>query len=135
MPIQSSGSVKVFYPPYDRQTLVQTLKHGLVALSERLHLKRVVLFGSWATAFSDIDLLVIYADPARDDAYEEVRRCLDIPGLEPHVYSETEAGQLESTLARMSADGVVLEPIAPIESSPIPTIHRTAEQPNSRTVL
>jgi predicted nucleotidyltransferase len=92
--------------------LVQALKRGLVALSERLPLKRVVLFGSWAsgraTAFSDIDLLVIYADPAREDAYREIRCCLDLQGLEPHVYSETEAAQLASTLAKMSAEGIVL---------------------------
>ena len=112
MPIRSSGSVKLFYPRFDGQTLVNALRQGVAALSARMPLKHVVLFGSWAqgraTAFSDIDLLVVYSDPTREDAYQEVRRCMDIPGLEPHVYSETQATQLESTLARMSANGIVL---------------------------
>ena len=112
MPMQSSGSVKVFYPRFDGQALVLALKNRLPALLERVPLKRVVLFGSWAsgraTAFSDIDLLVVYADPRRADVYEEVRRCVDIHGLEPHVYSESEAAQLEATLASMTANGIVL---------------------------
>ncbi len=112
MPVRSSGSVKLFYPRFDHQTLVNALKQGVAALSERMPLKHVVLFGSWAqgraTAFSDIDLLVIYSDPPRGDAYQEVRRCMDIPGLEPHVYSETEAAFLTETLAKMTANGIVL---------------------------
>jgi len=112
MPIRSSGSAKLFYPRFDGQELVGVLKQGVVALSERMPLKRVVLFGSWAkgraTAFSDIDLLVIYADPPRGDAYQEVRRCMDIPGLEPHVYSEAEAARLMTTVAKMCENGIVL---------------------------
>ena len=112
MPTRSSGSVKVFYPRFDGQTLVNALRQGVAALSARMPLKHVVLFGSWAqgraTAFSDIDLLVIYSDPLRGDAYQEVRRCMDIPGLEPHVYSETEAAQLEATIAKMTTHGIVL---------------------------
>jgi hypothetical protein len=112
MPIRSSGSAKLFYPRFDKQALVTALQEGVAALLERMPVKRAVLFGSWAqgraTAFSDIDLLVIYSDPPRGDAYQEVRRCMDIPGLEPHVYSETEAAQLEPTIARMTANGIVL---------------------------
>ena len=77
-----------------------------------LPVRRVVLFGSWAkgraTAFSDIDLLVVYADPTRDDAYVLSRRHLPLRGLEPHVYSETEAARLGPTLERMTRDGIVL---------------------------
>lgn len=112
MPIRSSGSVKLFYPRFDRQTLVAALKQGLATLSARMPLRRAVLFGSWAqgraTAFSDIDLLIVYSNPPRGDAYQEVRRCMDIPGLEPHVYSETEAAQLEATITRMTAKGIAL---------------------------
>lgn len=81
-------------------------------MSKVLPLKRVVLFGSWAkeraTAFSDVDLLVIYADPPRQDAYGLVRRSLNLRGLEPHVYSEQEAELLKTTLERMIKDGVVM---------------------------
>jgi len=81
-------------------------------LAKKLPLRRVVLFGSWvkgrATAFSDIDLLVIYADPPREDAYRIVRRTIDLKGLEAHVYAESEAQQVEVTLRRMTEDGIVL---------------------------
>jgi hypothetical protein len=111
MPTGSSGSVRVFYPRYDRKGVIKLLNARLPVLSQQIPLKRVVLFGSWAkgkaTVFSDIDLMVIYADPPREDAYQFVRRCLDIPGLEPHVYSEQQASHLKETLDRMTKDGVV----------------------------
>ncbi len=108
----SSSSVRVFSPRYDREGMIALLKARLPFLSAQIPLRRVVLFGSWAkgkaTVFSDIDLMVIYADPSREDAYQLVRRCLDIRGLEPHVYSEQQAGLLGETLERMTKDGVVL---------------------------
>jgi len=111
MPTGSSGSVWVFYPRYDRKVAIALLKSRLPSLSAQIPLRRVVLFGSWAkgkaTVFSDIDLMVIYADPPREDAYQLVRRCLDLPGLEPHVYAEHQAGHLKETVDRMTKDGVV----------------------------
>lgn len=75
---------------------------------------RVVLFGSWATgrhtAASDIDLLVVYGGSPRAGAYGLVRRTLDVRGLEPHVYAESECGNVESVIARMVRDGIVLIP-------------------------
>jgi predicted nucleotidyltransferase len=104
--------VKVFYPIFDRAELVATLRERLPALAEALPLTQVVLFGSWAkgraTAFSDIDLLVVYADPPRDDAYKIVRQHLRLRGLEPHVYSQGQATDLQSTIARMVQDGIRL---------------------------
>jgi predicted nucleotidyltransferase len=82
------------------------------ALARELPLRQVVLFGSWstgrATAFSDVDLLVVYAGPPRDDAYAIVRRVVDQRGLEPHVYAESEADALKPTLDRMTRDGIDL---------------------------
>ncbi len=104
--------MRVFYPRYNRDGLIALLNARLPFLSAHIPLKRVTLFGSWArgkaTVFSDIDLLVIYADPPRKEAYQLVRRCLDVRGLEPHVYSERQAGLLKGTLERMTKDGVVL---------------------------
>lgn len=72
----------------------------------------MVLFGSRATdrhtASSDIDLLVVYADPAREDAYALVRTLLNIRGLEPHVYSSSEARVMASKLERMVRDGIAI---------------------------
>lgn len=115
---ESSGSVKVFYPRYRQEELVALLRERLPALATVLPLKRVVLFGSWArgkaTAFSDIDLLVIYADPPREDAYRLVRRVLSLRGLEPHVYAEQQAEQVKETLTRMTEDGIGLVPPDPL---------------------
>ena len=73
-----------------------------------------MLFGSWTkgkeTVFSDIDLLVIYAGPPREDAYRLVKQYMNLRGLEPHVFSEEEAENLKTTLARMTEGGVVLYP-------------------------
>lgn len=77
-------------------------------------MRRAALFGSWtrgrATARSDVDVLVIYADPPRADAYALAWRTLRTPGLEPHVYAETEskAVAIQRTLKRMTAGGIDL---------------------------
>ncbi|MFH1928657.1 MAG: nucleotidyltransferase domain-containing protein, partial [Chloroflexota bacterium] len=90
MPKKSSSSVRVFYPPFSREDLLALLRRRVPALGEKLPLKRVVLFGSYATGrqtvASDIDLLVVYAGQPREDAYALVKRTLNIRRLEPHVY-------------------------------------------------
>lgn len=112
MPVKSSGSVKVFFPSRSREQLVLELTERLPLLAQTLPLVQAVLFGSWAkgraTAFSDIDLLVVYAGPPRDDAYRLVRRCLSLRGLEPHVYSEEEAAAVQPVLDRMTKDSIQL---------------------------
>jgi len=81
-------------------------------LEQALPVTRAVLFGSWAkgraTAFSDIDLLVVYQDPPREDAYRKVVESVDIRGLEAHVYAESEAAPVAKTLEAMVRDGVDL---------------------------
>ncbi|MGQ9630096.1 MAG: nucleotidyltransferase domain-containing protein [bacterium] len=109
---ESSSSVKVFYPRFDRQHLLQRLNRGISALKEALPLKWAILFGSYArgshTVASDIDLLVIYNGEAREDAFALVKKTLCIPGLEPHVYSESQYEAMRETLHRMVQDGVVI---------------------------
>jgi predicted nucleotidyltransferase len=74
-----------------------------------LPLKQMRLFGSYATGrqtvASDIDLLVVYAGPARQDAYALVKRTLNLPHLEPHVYAEVEYASVKTTLERMTRAG------------------------------
>lgn len=110
----SSGSVRVFYPRFDRAELVALLRAGVSRLAERLPLRRVVLFGSYAkgahTVASDVDLLVIYQGEPRPDAYALTRRVLAIRRLEPHVYSESEYASLAATLDRMAAGGIEILP-------------------------
>lgn len=114
MRIVSSGSVKVFYPLYSREELIALLHARVLMLANKLSLHRVVLFGSWAkgraTAFSDVDLMVIYKGPPRDDAWEIVRTVIDLRALEPHIYTEEQAARLETILGRMMDGGVVLFP-------------------------
>lgn len=90
------------------------LPQRLAALQEKLPLKRVVLFGSYAkgrqTVASDIDLLVIYAGKPREDAYALVKRALNIRRLEPHVYAEEEYEQVRLTVERMACDGIPVMP-------------------------
>lgn len=109
---RSSGSVKVFYPPWNREALLVRLRESMPGLREVLPLVRVVLFGSYArgrqTVASDIDLLVVYAGAVRGDVYALVRRTLDIRGLEPHVYAEEEYAQGRETLERMVQDGIIV---------------------------
>jgi len=107
---RSSGSVRVFCPPYDRDALLAILRQRLVALRARLPVIRAVLFGSYATgrqmAGSDIDLLLVYAGAPRDDAYALVKRTLALPRLEPHLYTEEEYQQNRGTVDRMIRDGI-----------------------------
>lgn len=111
---RSSPSVRVFFPKFDRETLVGTLRERLPALAARLPLVRVVLFGSWArgthTVASDVDLLIVYQGDTGEDAFGVVKTLLAIPGLEPHVYTEREAEMMRDRLARMTAGGIVLFP-------------------------
>lgn len=112
MPNESFSSVKVTYPRHSQAGLISSLRERIPALARVLPLRRAVLFGSWAkgraTAFSDVDLLVVYADPVREDAYKLVWHAMQTRGLEPHVYSESEAAALQATLDRMTRTGIDL---------------------------
>jgi predicted nucleotidyltransferase len=91
---------------------LELLRERLPALEALLPLTKVVLFGSWAvgkeTAFSDIDLLVVYIGPHCEEAFKLVKRYLNLRGLEPHVYSEDEAEKLQPTIDRMTKQGILL---------------------------
>lgn len=109
---ESYGSVKVFWPSHSRESLVAELRGGFRSLARQLPLQRAVLFGSWAkgraTALSDIDVLVVYGGPYRDDVSRRISESIPLRGLEAHVYSESEAEQIAEVLDRMSRGGVDL---------------------------
>ncbi len=112
MPIRSSTSVKVFYPKLDRAYLLRILPERLKILQRKLHLLRVVLFGSYAkgnfTVGSDVDLLIVYKGRRREDAYAIAKRALNILQLEPHLYSEDDYKEMEGTINKMSDGGVLI---------------------------
>lgn len=92
--------------------MIETIKRKLPDLDARLALQFVVLFGSYGrgnyTAASDVDLLVVYRGARNENAFALAKRTLDVPRLEPHVYSEEEYRALAGTIARMVRDGTVL---------------------------
>lgn len=112
MPRKSSSSVRVFYPEFDQAYLLQTLSERLKRLDAELPLNQVVLFGSYAkgnyTVGSDVDILIIYKGEARSDAYGLAKKCLAIPRLEPHLYSEEEYRKMKKTIHKMSEGGILL---------------------------
>ena len=107
---KSTSSVQIFYPRFDTAWLIRALRERIGRLDARLPLRRVVLFGSYAkgtyTVGSDVDLLVVYQGELRADAYALVKRALNIPRLEPHLYTEAEWNAIGSTGARMIESGV-----------------------------
>ncbi|MBM4333895.1 MAG: nucleotidyltransferase domain-containing protein [Deltaproteobacteria bacterium] len=109
---ESSSFVRIFYPKFDKEELIQNLKPKIKNLAMELPLSKVVLFGSYAqgryTVASDVDILVVYRGKERRDSFAQVKKSLDIPLLEPHVYSEGEYDKLKESIERMIADGVVL---------------------------
>jgi hypothetical protein len=114
MPTRSSSSVRIFYPKFDQAYLLRILPERLKMLQRELQLLRVVLFGSYAkgnfTVGSDVDLLIVYRGEERADAYAIAKRTLDIPQLEPHLYSEEEYKKMERIISRMSDGGILIFP-------------------------
>ncbi|WP_448575813.1 nucleotidyltransferase domain-containing protein [Thermomicrobium sp.] len=118
--------MRVSWPNLALPELVAQLDQAARALVQELPLRRLALFGSWAqgraTAASDVDVLVIYADPPRADAFAIAWRMLTAAGLprvEPHVYTESEAAQLAPTLATMTRQAIVVYPPPSDRPSPV----------------
>lgn len=113
---RSSPSAKVLFPTRSHEALVEELRAGLQRLGRVLPLRRAFLFGSRATGrhttTSDVDLLIIYADPPHKDAFILAKQHIRVRELEPHVYSESEAQSIRDTITRMTADGIDI-PIDP----------------------
>ncbi len=108
----SSGSVRVSYPRLSHDQVVRPLEEGLPKLAERLPLVKAALFGSYAkgtfTVASDIDLLLVYAGPSRDDVYALAKRILGIPRLEVHAYSEAQYRNSRDVVRKMEEGGLVV---------------------------
>jgi len=112
---QSSSSVRIFYPKFDKEQLLERLKPRIEELEAGLPLLLVVLFGSYArgnyTVASDVDLLVVYQGRERKGAFAKVKKVLGVARLEPHVYSEDEYDEykdLKRWMRRVTKDGIVL---------------------------
>ena len=109
---ESSTSVRVFYPRFNKEEIIHLITKNLGNLKRELPLSLVVLFGSYAkgnyTVASDVDFLVVYEGEAKKEAYAIVKRALDIPNVEPHIYTEKEYEEMKDTIKKMTKDGVIL---------------------------
>jgi len=108
MPDESSDTVKISYPQFSREELISVLDEGATRLSEKLPLVCVVLYGSYAknrqTAASDVDLLVVYLDPKKEDDYSIVWDTFGIAILEPHIYTASQYANLIRQKAWLPSD-------------------------------
>ncbi|MEX2543355.1 MAG: nucleotidyltransferase domain-containing protein [Trueperaceae bacterium] len=108
------SSARVFFPRFSRDELIDRLRSKLIELAAVLPLKEAVLFGSWARGradvASDIDLLLIYEGEHDGGAQRTAWPILATPGLELHLYTETEAATRAETLSHMADEGVRLYP-------------------------
>lgn len=97
---RSSNSVRVYYPEHSREELVALLRKRLAELSERLPIRLVILFGSYAkgrqTIASDIDLFVV-VDGDKDQLYHEIHRSLNLSNLQLHLYTEDEHEKMKDS--------------------------------------
>lgn len=125
---ESSSSVKVFFPKFDRESLIAKIRARLPQLGGKMDLAFIGLFGSYAmgrhTAASDIDLLVVYRGESNRDAYGLVVKALGIPRLEPLIYSQEEFKKVlrsSPSLRRVIREETVPimgeQPLCPIGSS------------------
>jgi len=90
--------VKVVYPALSRNQVTEKLKEASVSLRRRLPGSKMILYGSYAqghyAAGSDIDVIVVYRGELRENAYKVVMDEIELPRLEPKVYSEEQFNKL-----------------------------------------
>lgn len=116
---ESSSSVKVFSPKYTREQVIDILRNAIPQIAAHLPVQWAVLFGSYAkgnyTAFSDIDLLVVYSGEVRENAFAVVKKGVPLRGLEPHVLSEEEFRAVLPVWKQMLRHSVTVWGTCPIE--------------------
>lgn len=107
-----SSSVKIFYPKFSREEIVAALRKMIKTLDKKLPLKVAILFGSYAagnfTVSSDVDVLIVYRGEENKEAYSLSKKTLDLPRLEPHVYSEGEYEKIRQVIDKMAKKGIIL---------------------------
>lgn len=86
------SSVKVYYPPYKRDELINLLKSKVQKATNGMKIRLAILFGSYAkncyTVSSDVDLLVVHEDDK--DIYKILYKEIGIPNLQLHLYTTSD---------------------------------------------
>ncbi|MEM2841877.1 MAG: nucleotidyltransferase domain-containing protein [Thermoproteota archaeon] len=101
----SSNTVKIYYPEFNLEELIERIKRGVEIILKSLPIETVILFGSYVegkhTAASDVDLLIIYESPKRKNDYSVCWDAFKIPQLELFIYTKSEYEKLrKSGIAR-----------------------------------
>jgi predicted nucleotidyltransferase len=100
MPPGSSEGVRIYYPKYQKERLIELLREGSRRLSRVLPLREDVVFGSYEegrqTVASDVDVLIVYDDPKREDDYAVCAEAFGLENLEAHVYTVSECERLRA---------------------------------------
>jgi len=98
--------VRVTYPSLSRSQVVEKLRQARIRLKAKLPVSKMILYGSYAkgcyTAGSDIDIIVVYEDPPRGDAYKLVVEEIGLPRVEPKVYSKEQFNVLVTNSPRFA---------------------------------
>jgi len=108
--------VRVPYPSLSKSQVEEKLRQAHVRLKEKLHVSKMILYGSYAkgrhTAGSDIDIVIVYEGPPREDAYKLVVEEIGLPRVEPKVYSNEQFDTLVTNSPRfaeaLEREGVVI---------------------------
>ena len=110
------GHVRVTYPTLTRNQVIERLRQGRASLKKRLPISKMVLYGSYAqdrhTAGSDIDVVIVYEGKERGDAYKLVVEEMNLPRLEPKIFTEeqfnTVIAQSPKFAETLRKDGAVI---------------------------
>ncbi|MGB9727015.1 MAG: nucleotidyltransferase domain-containing protein [Nitrososphaeria archaeon] len=112
---KSSNSVKVYYPRFDGEKLVEYLMCKVEELRKRFPLVKLVLFGSYAgnryTVASDIDILIVYEGKRLEEDYHIIWDILQLPEVQLHIYTLEEFEKLKSSgssFSREAEKGITL---------------------------
>ena len=111
---ESSSSVRFFYPRFDKEELIKKINKSLKEIAKELPIVLVTLFGSYArgnyTVASDVDILIILRDKEKEkkNTFAKLKKHLDIPSVELHIYSEDEYRKHKESIDRLTAGGIVL---------------------------
>ncbi|MEM2909819.1 MAG: nucleotidyltransferase domain-containing protein [Nitrososphaerota archaeon] len=101
---KSSGSVRIFYPKFSQEEILERIREVVNGLKDELGIEMVVLFGSYAkkiyTVASDVDILVVYDDEKSDNdlVYKRLMKHLKIPRAELHIFSKKEYGNIRGSM-------------------------------------
>lgn len=100
---KSSGSVRIFYPKFSLEEILERIREVVTELKDDLGIEVVILFGSYAkkryTVASDVDILVVYDEKKsdRDIVYRSLMKHLRIPRVELHVLSKEEYDRMRES--------------------------------------